>query len=140
MTEVDLSQTQALTGAFTFTADLTRAIIPLPRGMNIDFFTASSYGLKGTVSGDVKLSMGGKLPVTGRHVLVVGRVSAFATFICGHRPGVSSSCSLSVTAASVLSTLQPRLRAMLSYLGHGLGVSSSCSYLVTAASDLSSIL
>lgn len=85
---------QALTGAFTFTADLTRAMLPLPRGMHIDFFTASSYGSKGTVSGDVKLSMGGKLPVTGRHVLVVGRFYAFATLICGRIPGASSSCLL----------------------------------------------
>lgn len=61
----------ALTGAFTFTADLARAMSPLPHGMNIDFFSASSYGFKGTVSGDVKLTLGGKLPLAGRHVIVV---------------------------------------------------------------------
>jgi len=61
----------ALTGAFTFTADLARAMTPVPTGMSVDFFSASSYGAGATVSGDVKLQMGGKIAVEGRHILVV---------------------------------------------------------------------
>ena len=62
---------QALTGAFTFTADLARAMTPVPAGTSVDFFSASSYGASATVSGDVKLQMGTKITPAGRHVLVV---------------------------------------------------------------------
>lgn len=44
---------------------------PVPAGMSVDFFTASSYGANATVSGDVKLRMGSKITPAGRHVLVV---------------------------------------------------------------------
>lgn len=61
----------ALTGAFIFMADLTRSIEPLPQGTDIDFFSASSYGYRGTSSGTVALTLGTKLRVDGRAVLVV---------------------------------------------------------------------
>jgi hypoxanthine-guanine phosphoribosyltransferase len=54
-------------------ADLTRSIEPLPQGTDIDFFSASSYGYRGTSSGTVALTLGTKLRVDGRAVLVVGR-------------------------------------------------------------------
>ena len=69
---------QALTGAFTFTADLARAMTPLPPGLSVDFITASSYGAGATVSGEVKLQMGAKISLAGRHVLVVPALGASA--------------------------------------------------------------
>jgi hypoxanthine phosphoribosyltransferase len=48
-----------LTGAFIFTADLARAIVP-QRGLRVDFLRASSYGAAAESSGTVKVSgMGG---------------------------------------------------------------------------------
>ena len=40
----NFSDSQALTGAFVFTSDLARAMTPLPLGLAVDFFSASSYG------------------------------------------------------------------------------------------------
>lgn len=63
---------QALTGAFTFTADLARAMSPVPQGLAVDFFTASSYGATTVSTGDVAVNMAaGKIDVAGRHVIVV---------------------------------------------------------------------
>lgn len=50
---------------------------PVPTGMSVDFFSASSYGAGATVSGDVKLQMGGKIAVEGRHILVVRTSDCF---------------------------------------------------------------
>lgn len=62
----------ALTGAFTFTADLARAMAPVPQGLAVDFFTASSYGATTVSTGDVAVNMAaGKIDVAGRHVIVV---------------------------------------------------------------------
>jgi hypoxanthine phosphoribosyltransferase len=62
----------ALTGAFVFMADLARAMAPVPAGMTVDFFAASSYGAATVASGDVSVNMAAaKIDVAGRHVLVV---------------------------------------------------------------------
>ena len=77
-----------LTGAFAFTADLARAMSPHPRGMHVDFVRAASYA--GAMStGVVRMggmggggatppphalahhTLGTKVPVNGRHVLLV---------------------------------------------------------------------
>eukprot|EP00884_Botryococcus_braunii_P017580 jgi/Botrbrau1/4505/Bobra.0220s0038.1 len=59
-----------LTGAFVFMADLVRAIYPVPNGLSLDFLRASSY--EGTSStGTVKLDRLYKVPVSGRHIILV---------------------------------------------------------------------
>lgn len=62
-----------LKGGFIFTADLARAVDPVPAVMEIDFLKASSY-LPGQLqtSGVVRLDDGFDLSaVAGKHVLVV---------------------------------------------------------------------
>ncbi|KAL3150860.1 hypothetical protein ABBQ32_000613 [Trebouxia sp. C0010 RCD-2024] len=59
-----------LCGAFVFMADLVRCIDPVPRGLEMDFLRISSY--VGTQSsGNNTMAMQPRLPVKGRHVLVV---------------------------------------------------------------------
>ena len=63
---------QTLNGAFIYMADLCRAIAPLPDGMELDFLRASSYlGASTTSEEAVSLGLVSKIPVAGRHVLVV---------------------------------------------------------------------
>jgi hypoxanthine phosphoribosyltransferase len=56
-----------LRGAFIFAADLSRSLA-LPR--QVDFIALSSYG-DGTRADGVRLVMDSRVPVSGRHVLVV---------------------------------------------------------------------
>ncbi|KAL3137575.1 hypothetical protein ABBQ38_004858 [Trebouxia sp. C0009 RCD-2024] len=59
-----------LCGAFVFMADLVRCIDPVPSGLEMDFLRISSY--VGTQSsGNGTMAMEPRLPVKGRHVLVV---------------------------------------------------------------------
>lgn len=61
---------QTLCGAFVFMADLVRSIEPVPRDLDMDFIRISSY--VGTQSsGDSTMAMQSRLPIKGRHVLVV---------------------------------------------------------------------
>ena len=65
-----------LTGAFMFTADLVRAIVPQPDGLSVDFVRASSY--EGTASsGSVKVGpcLGTKISIAGRHVVLIEDIS-----------------------------------------------------------------
>lgn len=57
-----------LNGAFIFMADLVRAIdMPL----TMDFLAVSSYGDSQKTSGEVELIKDLRLPIAGRHVIVV---------------------------------------------------------------------
>ncbi|ADD29500.1 hypoxanthine phosphoribosyltransferase [Meiothermus ruber] len=57
-----------LNGAFIFMADLVRAIdMPL----TMDFLAVSSYGNSQKTSGEVELIKDLRLPIAGRHVIVV---------------------------------------------------------------------
>lgn len=57
-----------LKGAFIFAADLTRQLA-IPH--TVDFMALSSYGKSATLSGEVRLLMDLREPITDRHVLVV---------------------------------------------------------------------
>ena len=57
-----------LRGSFIFMADLARA---MPRALEVDFMSASSYGDATVSSGDVKLKTDLRQGIKGRHVLVV---------------------------------------------------------------------
>jgi hypoxanthine phosphoribosyltransferase len=57
-----------LNGAFIFMADLVRAI-ELP--LSIDFLAVSSYGSSTRTSGEVELIKDLRIPIAGRHVLIV---------------------------------------------------------------------
>jgi hypoxanthine phosphoribosyltransferase len=57
-----------LKGSFVFLSDLVRAMnIPV----EVDFIRVSSYGAYKETSGKIKLVQGLKIPIKGRHVLVV---------------------------------------------------------------------
>jgi hypoxanthine phosphoribosyltransferase len=57
-----------LKGSFLFLADISRRI-SVPH--TVDFMAVSSYGLKGAKSGEVRLLMDLREPVTGSEVLIV---------------------------------------------------------------------
>lgn len=57
-----------LKGAFMFMADLARH---LRINHVVDFIAVSSYGRKGAESGEVRLLMDLREPITGEHVLIV---------------------------------------------------------------------
>lgn len=57
-----------LKGSFLFLADISRRI-SVPH--TVDFMAVSSYGLKGAKSGEVRLLMDLREPVTGADVLIV---------------------------------------------------------------------
>lgn len=60
-----------LKGCFVFTADLVRALQPVPNGLYIDFIRASSYRSSST-AGDLTLSFSVRPDlVEGRHILLV---------------------------------------------------------------------
>ena len=46
-----------ITGAYMFASDLAKVITPVPRGMQIDFIRASSYGSGTVSSGDVRIQV-----------------------------------------------------------------------------------
>jgi len=57
-----------LKGSYIFVADLTRA---LAMSVQVDFLSASSYGDAQVSSGTVRIESDTRLPVAGRHVLLV---------------------------------------------------------------------
>jgi hypoxanthine phosphoribosyltransferase len=57
-----------LNGAFVFMADLVRAI-DMP--VTMDFLAVSSYGNSTKTSGEVELLKDLRLPISGRHVIIV---------------------------------------------------------------------
>ena len=59
-----------LRGAFVFTADLARALEPVPVGTEVGFLRASSYGSGTESKGQVTVATGGP-DVRGRHVVLV---------------------------------------------------------------------
>jgi hypoxanthine phosphoribosyltransferase len=64
----DLLLVGVLKGAWVFLADLARAI---PRPVQIDFLSTSSYGHQRTSSGEVKLMRDLDESIEGKHVLLV---------------------------------------------------------------------
>ena len=53
-------------------ADLVRAIQPIPEGLNMDFLRASSYTGAATTGQDaVVMGLVSKIPIEGRHILLV---------------------------------------------------------------------
>lgn len=64
----DLLIVMIMKGAFCFVADLVRELkIPAC----IDFLTCSSYGMRGTVPGELKVHGIERLDVKGKHVLLI---------------------------------------------------------------------
>lgn len=57
-----------LNGAFVFMADLVRAI---DRPVSMDFLAVSSYGTEKESSGEVELLKDLRLPISGRHVVII---------------------------------------------------------------------
>jgi len=57
-----------LKGCFIFLADLARRLTPPPQ---VDFIAVRSYGLAGSEQQDVEIALEPRLPLRGRHVLVV---------------------------------------------------------------------
>ncbi len=57
-----------LKGSFVFMSDLVRQI---RRPLHLDFLVASSYGSGTTSSGDVKLLYDSRVPMEGRHLIIV---------------------------------------------------------------------
>ncbi len=53
-------------------ADLVRAVQPVPEGLNMDFLRASSYTGAATTGQDaVEMGLVSKIPIQGRHILLV---------------------------------------------------------------------
>ena len=53
-------------------ADLVRAIEPMPEGLSMDFLRASSYTGAATTGQDaVVMGLVSKIPIQGRHILLV---------------------------------------------------------------------
>ena len=89
-----------LTGAFIFTADLARALQPLCPDLEVDFVRASSYGA-GTSAGELTLSGTGKIPLAGRHGLIVEDIVDTGATAAALRAACTSSTSAAAGAASV---------------------------------------
>ena len=62
---------QTLTGAFIFTADLVRAMVPPPPGLSVDFVRAASYRGTQTAGAPVLTLSAAKIPFDGRHIIIV---------------------------------------------------------------------
>ena len=59
-------------GGLCYLADLVRAIQPVPEGLNMDFLRASSYTGAATTGQDaVVMGLVSKIPIQGRHILLV---------------------------------------------------------------------
>ncbi|MGD2049675.1 MAG: hypoxanthine phosphoribosyltransferase [Chloroflexota bacterium] len=87
-----------LKGAFIFLADLAREL-RIPH--SVDFMAVSSYGKKGATSGEVRLVMDLREPVTDKHVLIVedivdtGQTLAYLLkTLNGRRPASLKTCVL----------------------------------------------
>jgi hypoxanthine phosphoribosyltransferase len=87
-----------LKGSFIFLADLSRRIT-IPH--QVDFIALSSYGAKTRSSGEVRLIMDLRQPISGMHVLIVedivdtGHTLAYLTELLGARkPASLAICTL----------------------------------------------
>lgn len=87
-----------LKGAFIFLADLARELT-IPHA--VDFISVSSYGKSGAVSGEVRLVMDLREPITGKDVLIVedivdsGRTLNYLIgTLQGRRPASLRTCAL----------------------------------------------
>jgi len=87
-----------LKGAFIFLADLVRAL-DIPHF--VDFMAVSSYGNSATSSGEVRLVMDLREPITDKHVLVVEDIvdtgqtlNYLLKTLKGRRPASLKTCAL----------------------------------------------
>lgn len=87
-----------LKGAFIFLADLSRELT-IPH--SVDFMAVSSYGKTATTSGEVRLVMDLREPITDRHVLIVEDIidtgqtlSYLLKTLKGRRPASLRTCVL----------------------------------------------
>ena len=87
-----------LKGAFIFLADLSRELT-IPH--TVDFMAVSSYGKTATASGEVRLVMDLREPITDRHVLIVEDIvdtgqtlNYLIKTIKGRRPASLKTCVL----------------------------------------------
>ncbi len=99
----DLLLIGLLKGGFVFLADLVRAI---QRPLQLDFLVASSYGAATVSSGSLTVHYRPRLPVAGRHILLVEDI-------------IDSGRTLAVLAA-VLREEEPRSLAICALLDKGL--------------------
>jgi len=94
-----------LTGAFMFTADLVRAMTPHPPGLSVDFLRASSYSgttSTGTVTVGASGGLGTKVPIAGRHIILVEDIVDSGRTLAALRAALASSGAASVTAVTLL--------------------------------------
>lgn len=96
-----------LTGAFMFTADLVRAISPHPPGLSVDFLRASSYGAGTVSSGEVVVgggagSLGTKVPITSRHIILVEDIVDSGRTLAALKRALESAGAASVTVVALL--------------------------------------
>lgn len=91
-----------LKGAFIFLADLSRALTQIEDAPPhvVDFIALSSYG-RSTISGEVRLLMDLREPITGRHVILVEdivdsgqTISYLMHSLGGREPASLRSCAL----------------------------------------------
>jgi hypoxanthine phosphoribosyltransferase len=68
-----------LKGAYIFLADLTRRLDEPPE---VDFVQLSTYGLRGTAAGRVRMRVRPKADLTGRHVIVVEDIVDSGRTLC----------------------------------------------------------
>jgi len=109
-----------LKGAYIFLADLTRRLEEPPE---VDFVQLSTYGLRGTTSGRVRLRLRPSADLAGRHVVVVedivdsGRTLAYLLrYLARQQPASLRLCAL-LARQSVLRELS----RPIDYLGLAVG-------------------
>ena len=102
-----------LTGAFMFTADLVRAMVPMPHGLSVDFLRATSYEGTGS-TGKVVLEGAGppsasaasplrtKVAITGRHVILVEDIVDTGRTLIALKAALDNAGAASVTVVSLL--------------------------------------
>lgn len=74
-----------LSGSYMFLAELSKRVQPLPRGLQIDFCRASSYGHGTVSSGTVTVAeLGTRMSFKGRHVILV-EVPTAPPYLCAQR-------------------------------------------------------
>ena len=109
-----------LKGAYIFLADLTRCLEEPPE---VDFLELSTYGLRGTVGGRVRVRLPPSADLSGRHVIVVediidsGRTLRYLLqYLARQQPASLRLCAL-LARESVVDELPRRI----DYLGLTVG-------------------
>ncbi len=104
-----------LNGSYIFMADLVR-VVDLP--ITMDFLALSSYGLSTRTSGEVELIKDLRLPISGKHVLVVEDIVDTGITLDYLKRMLEARQPLSLKVASLLSKPSRRkIEAAPDYLG-----------------------